>query len=91
LSSIYNVAFALNLNSKFSDPGNVLYNAGLVVDEIGEPLPATENPQLPKKRRRKKTVTKKDGPDIIEADYYKHVNLVKTVMAQSGFTERMTA
>jgi hypothetical protein len=71
---VYNVAFALNLTSKFSDPGNVLYNANLV-DENRDPVPATDNPQQPKKKRRKKAVTKKDGPDI-EADYYKHVNFV---------------
>ena len=48
---VYDVAFALKLTSKFSDPGNVLYNAGLVNDN-GDPVPATENPQQPKKKRR---------------------------------------
>jgi hypothetical protein len=45
---VYDVAFALNLTSKILDPGNVRYNAGLV-DENGDPVPATENPQQPKK------------------------------------------
>jgi hypothetical protein len=86
---VYNVAFSLNLTSKFSDPGNLLYNAGLV-DDNEDPVPATENPQQPKKKRRKKAVTKKDGPEI-KADYYKRVNLVKMAMEQPGFTERMAA
>jgi hypothetical protein len=86
---VYYVAFALNLTSKFLDPGNVLYNASLI-DGNGDPVPVTENPQQPKKKRRKKAVTKKDGPEI-EADYYKHVNLVKMAMDQPGFTERMAA
>jgi hypothetical protein len=42
------------------------------------------------KKRRKKAITKKDGPEI-EADYYQQVNLVKEAMKHPRFTERMTA
>jgi hypothetical protein len=44
---VYDVAFALNLTSKFSDPGNVLYNAGLKLTRVESPFHLLTPPNHP--------------------------------------------
>ena len=83
----FEIAFSLNLLSMFSDPANVIHNAGLLDDE-GNLLPRGTPLQPPKKRRRKKTQTKSSAWDI-EQDYYEHIEKVKLAMAQPGFKDRM--
>jgi hypothetical protein len=79
----FNVALAFNLTSKFSNPANVLHNAG-ILDESGKLLPKNAQLSPPKKKYHKKTVKKKLGREI-ESDYYKHIHIVTTEFSKPGF------
>ena len=85
-SYAYEIAFALNLVSKFSDPDNILYNCG-IHDHDGNLQP--KNSHAPAKKRRKKTQTKAQAKEI-EIDYYRNVQRVRQEMEKEGFVDRMS-
>jgi hypothetical protein len=78
---------AFNLTSKFSNPVNVLRNAG-ILDESGNLLPKDAQLSPPEKKCCKKTVTKKHVREI-ESDYYKHIHIITTEFNKPGFAHRM--
>lgn len=83
----FDVALAFNLTSKFSNPANVLHNAG-ILNESGDLLPKDAQLLPPNKKCRKKTVTKKRGREI-ESDYYEHIHIVTKEFNKPGFAHRM--
>jgi hypothetical protein len=84
----FDVALAFNLTNKFSNPATVLHNAG-ILDESGKLLPKDAKLSPPKKKYRKKAVTKKLGRET-ESDYYKHIHiLVTTEVNTPGFAHRI--